>query len=114
MLRLRYLVAVILLFLLGNACGSRIQTRSQIEDVFPDLYEASVEDLQQGMEAGQFTSVDLVKVGLLSFGASFKLIMICCRQIGVLCQDRRSQSSGPIPTCCPRDQPFSTLPSCGT
>jgi amidase len=30
--------------------------------VFPDLYEASVLELQQGLEAGTFSSVDLVKV----------------------------------------------------
>jgi amidase len=31
---------------------------------FPDLYEASVVELQQGLEAGHFTSVDLIKVRL--------------------------------------------------
>jgi hypothetical protein len=31
----------------------------------PDLYEASVLELQAGLDAGQFTSVDLVKVCLL-------------------------------------------------
>lgn len=29
---------------------------------FPDLYEASVTELQDGLERGDFTSVDLVKV----------------------------------------------------
>lgn len=29
---------------------------------FPDLYEASVLELQQGLDAGHFSSVDLVKV----------------------------------------------------
>lgn len=29
---------------------------------FPDLYEASVPELQAGLNAGHFTSVDLVKV----------------------------------------------------
>ncbi len=29
---------------------------------FPDLYEASIAELQTGLEKGQFTSVDLVKV----------------------------------------------------
>lgn len=32
------------------------------QDIFPDLYEASVADLQAGIDAGHFTSVDLVKV----------------------------------------------------
>jgi amidase len=30
--------------------------------VFPDLYEASVLELQAGLDAGSFSSVDLVKV----------------------------------------------------
>ena len=30
--------------------------------VFPDLYEASVLELQTGLDAGIFSSVDLVKV----------------------------------------------------
>lgn len=29
---------------------------------FPDLYEAGIVELQQGLEQGQFTSVDLIKV----------------------------------------------------
>lgn len=29
---------------------------------FPDLYEASIAELQTGLEKGLFTSVDLVKV----------------------------------------------------
>ena len=31
---------------------------------FPDLYEASVVELQDGLERGDFSSVDLVKVSL--------------------------------------------------
>lgn len=34
---------------------------------FPDLYEASVLELQKGLDAGHFTSVHLVKVCLISF-----------------------------------------------
>lgn len=30
---------------------------------FPDLYEAGIAELHQGLDKGQFTSVDLVKVG---------------------------------------------------
>jgi len=37
------------------------QHRPQVQ--FPDLYEASVLELQQGLDAGHFSSVDLVKVG---------------------------------------------------
>lgn len=31
-------------------------------DELPDLYEASIAKLQEGMKKGHFTSVDLVKV----------------------------------------------------
>jgi hypothetical protein len=31
---------------------------------YPDLYEASILELQTGLEKSQFTSVDLVKVSL--------------------------------------------------
>jgi hypothetical protein len=31
-------------------------------DSLPDLYEATFEELQAGMDSGKFTSVDLVKV----------------------------------------------------
>ena len=37
------------------------------ETVFPDLYEASVLELQAGLDAGHFSSVDLVKVLTSSF-----------------------------------------------
>ena len=56
---------------------------------FPDLYEASIAELQDGLQKGLFTSVDLVKVGTvrppwirhsIDWG------------IGVLREDRGSQS----------------------
>ena len=40
---------------------------------FPDLYEASILELQSGLEQGHFTSVDLVKVSWqyhLNYGSS--------------------------------------------
>ena len=36
------------------------QNEHQVQ--FPDLYEASVLELQQGLDGGHFSSVDLVKV----------------------------------------------------
>jgi len=41
-----------------------IQTNdATVDDLpFPDLYEASILDLQIGLDAGNYTSVDLVKV----------------------------------------------------
>jgi len=57
-----FLISALLLLFLGNSWAHSPNSRSGTI-VFPDLYEASVEELQNGMEAGDFTSVDLVKVG---------------------------------------------------
>lgn len=43
-----------------NENSAAVKPVAQVE--FPDLYEASVLDLQNGLDAGHFTSVDLVKV----------------------------------------------------
>lgn len=34
---------------------------------YPDLYEASIQELGQGLDRGRYTSVDLVTVSLESF-----------------------------------------------
>ena len=50
---------------------------------FPDLYEASIAELQDGLENGHFTSVDLVKVNR-SFAVSSKdtnTTRLCHRRI---------------------------------
>lgn len=43
-----------------------VQTRKQgdatWEHLLPDLYEASISELQEGLDAGHYTSVDLVQV----------------------------------------------------
>lgn len=39
-----------------------VSTAKVPEVQFPDLYEASILELQQGLDAGHFSSVDLVKV----------------------------------------------------
>ena len=44
-------------FLAAVAC-----LQSSTATVFPDLYEASVLELQAGLDDGSFSSVDLVKV----------------------------------------------------
>lgn len=49
------------------AMASEIQTTTTevVNPVdLPDLYEASIAELQEGMDKGHFTSVDLVKVCL--------------------------------------------------
>lgn len=62
MSRLPRLVIFFLALLLGQVLSSSLSTTTQ--GVFPDLYEASIEELQSGLEAGHFTSVDLVKVSI--------------------------------------------------
>jgi len=45
---------------------SRAVVSAAITTPLPDLYEASVIELQAGLTSGQFTSVDLVKVRKLT------------------------------------------------
>lgn len=42
--------------------ASCLVTATTAEITFPDLYEASIAELQDGLAKGQFSSVDLVKV----------------------------------------------------
>ena len=44
----------------ATASCPNIKSRSSVE--LPDLYEASISELQAGLQAGAFTSVDLVTV----------------------------------------------------
>ena len=62
--RLTLLSAFTLLAALAWAsCGDAQETIATSAAVtFPDLYEASIAELQAGLEKGHFTSVDLVKV----------------------------------------------------
>ena len=41
---------------------SALATATTAEITFPDLYEASIAELQDGLAKGHFSSVDLVKV----------------------------------------------------
>lgn len=62
---LSMLLAIFLFLRIGRGVGTTgdstaEQHNPQIQ--FPDLYEASVLELQRGLDAGHFSSVDLVKV----------------------------------------------------
>ncbi|KAF9484228.1 amidase signature enzyme [Pholiota conissans] len=48
----------------SNQASKRASIVNGDEEEFPDLYEASVMELQAGLDAGRFTSVDLVKTYL--------------------------------------------------
>ena len=45
-----------------TASADAMNARAAGTVTFPDLYEASISELQEGMEKGHFTSEDLVKV----------------------------------------------------
>ena len=58
------LVSALALLVAGAwATPGNQQSASTTSIQFPDLYEASIMELQAGLEKGQFTSVDLVEVG---------------------------------------------------
>lgn len=58
------LLLVVLLGLVHNAISQAQNTITSTPEqrIFPDLYEASVIELQDGLKRGHFSSVDLVKV----------------------------------------------------
>jgi len=105
-LRLGYFITVLALILLGNAQF----TTDHDTDVFPDLYEASIQELQHGMDAGHFTSVDLVEVGKTDRATVWPFI-IDDESLGVFRQNKRSQFPRTFLTCSPRTQPFCIFPS---
>jgi hypothetical protein len=63
---LRMLLSVFLLILHGHCIATLssgpLVLATETSPALPDLYEASVLELQAGLDAGHFTSVDLVKV----------------------------------------------------
>ena len=67
------LFGLVLSLLIGSSRGDGVSNIARLSpsSKFPDLYEATFAELQNGMAQGQFTSVDLVKVGVMMF-----LIMI--------------------------------------
>ncbi len=61
--RMKVALALVLAFsFLISGYHAISSPRSLGKDSFPDLYEASVLELQDGLDAGRFTSVDLIKV----------------------------------------------------
>jgi amidase len=59
----RWRVAVILAVLACLQIARAVSSQPAAAPVtFPDLYEASILELQEGLDAGHFSSVDLVKV----------------------------------------------------
>ena len=56
------LFALFLAFAWAGVGFKQESARAPAQSQFPDLYEASITELQDGLQKGLFTSVDLVKV----------------------------------------------------
>lgn len=80
-----FLLAVVLALL------SKANFHTVTAPEYPDLYEASIAELQLGLEKKQFTSVDLVKVSLLVFSLSIFDLSI----LGIPRAHRRGQPQRP-------------------
>jgi len=72
--------------------------------VLPDLYEASIAELQDGLEKGLFTSVDLVKVREL-YSKRYKPHILNILS-GLFCSYRRSESGRPGAPRCLGEKPY--------
>ncbi|CAK5278896.1 unnamed protein product, partial [Mycena citricolor] len=97
----------------GLSSWERYASRSTRADrrSFPDLYDASIHELQTGLDAGDFTSVHLVQVC-----REFKSFMRFRKAKhspppGLLCAHRRSQSHAARRD---RDEPVCAATGCGT
>ncbi len=61
--RTRALAALLTCLAITRAsCSEPVSAAATAKVQFPDLYEASILELQEGLDAGHFSSVDLVKV----------------------------------------------------
>lgn len=113
LLRLSWLaVPTLILGLVRTSCGlkqevGRIPAASS---PFPDLYEASIADLQDGLQKGLFTSVDLVKVWSdtcihADYHSRYALL-------GLLCANRGSEPLRTRPARGHRNEPKYARTSC--
>lgn len=73
----------------------------------PDLYEASISELQDGLSKGYFTSVDLVQASIPRPPGTHRATAsnIVYLDIGVFCSHRGGQSSRRKFACRYRDEP---------
>lgn len=81
--------------LFTNASSVAHNARTASAVTLPDLYEASIAELQDGLGKGHFTSEDLVKVSFLPFVCEMTLKV----DIGILFKNRRGQLTRPDFTC---------------
>ena len=85
---------VLVVFAVANyafgVVGQHVVNLPERTSKFPDLYEASVLELQVGLERGHFSSVDLVNVSFQSMTLGY-LVIVILPVIGLLRSNRRSQ-----------------------
>ena len=91
--------------------ASSTTTPAQVD--FPDLYEASISELQAGLDAQHFSSVDLVKASLFMWQKTgvflIPAISLCS---GIFCSHWWSQSKRACITCSSRVEPFRLEAGC--
>lgn len=75
--------------------------RSNPEIPFPDLYEATISELQDGLESGRFKSIHLVKVRRCLSSVSYSVMVA-----GILGENRGSKSEGRSSSCGFRHQRY--------
>ena len=89
-----------LVFLAQGGYGAQLPLSVQpAPNAFPDLYEASIAELQAGLEQEQFTSVDLVTVSHAFIRAPATAVSTNLSAIGVPREDRRSEPSRTSAAC---------------
>lgn len=94
-----FFLATVLAFVSAGALGAIIRDAAAVAK-YPDLYEASIVELQSGLEKNQFTSVDLVKVSSLGL---FLYILTDIFIIGIPRPYRRGQPQRPKAARCDRN-----------
>jgi hypothetical protein len=98
------LLAIFVCLQITRGVITALDGTSKTGTVFPDLYEASVLELQAGLDAGHFSSVDLVKVLITVFLADSFMPeplsdLFCTNRGSQSSRTRASRSLGTEPIC---------------
>ena len=107
MSRLSWFSVFALVFaLMWASYGFKQESARAATSPFPDLYEASIAELQQGLEKGLFTSVDLVKVRSVTLSHQVHALtdLHLMFRSGVLCENRGSKPPRSHIASCHRDE----------
>ena len=87
-----YVVGLVFSLIVGtHGSTAKIQSshsKRSLYPQYPDLYEATIAELQEGLARGQFSSVDLVKVSPAASRPSESIQIPWHAHIGLLCSDQ--------------------------